>query len=404
MLVEARNQLGGRASSFALGAGGPLIDNCQHVLLGCCEAAAGFLTRIGSLGQVEFFDEAVFTGPAGEEFRIRDSRLPAPVHLLPSIAGTRYLSTREKLGLVRVLAEMVVRGPGKEAAAHRYLRSLRCPESLEMRVFEPILVSALNENLGEASAGYARMVLLKSLLDGRNSYRLGVPRVPLAKLIEEPASRYLAQRGCEIRTSTRAERLNMADGRVESVVIERGEKLESDIYVSAMPPWSLRRIGFGTEAAEHLRWLPIVSAHLFLDTDLPEFGTRCLVGEPFQWVFNKTGEVGLGRGYVQAVASAAERVADLQRDEQIRLALRAVAAAARADMGRIRARDAVIITERRATFSTAHPCDALRPASATPLANLFIAGDWTDTHWPATIESAVRSGQAAAAAVLRAIE
>ena len=146
------------------------------------------------------------------------------------------------------------------------------------------------------------------------------------------------------------------------------------------------------------RWLPIISVHLFYGGPRPSFDRACAVSEPFQWVFNKSADFDMPFTYVQAVASAAEGTVDLAREELIRVGARAALAVAPELAGRLLER-AFVCRERRATFSTAGNSDALRPGPAR-LRNAFLAGDWTDTGWPATIESAVRSGRAAAKRIL----
>ena len=395
-LLEARKHLGGRAFSFRDQETGVIIDNSQHVILGCCSAAIDFLSKIGSIGLVEFSDTINLIGAAGEKLSIRSSFLPAPLHLLPSIAGTKYLSSHEKLDLSKVLARMLFHQSGKHENAGEYLTSLSCSSDLAKRMIDPIMVSALNECLDAASAKYARMVLVKALLETRSGYRLGIPSVPLSELIEYPARDYLSERGCEIRTSAKIDKLNIYDNRIESIALIGGEELRFDYYVCAVPPVQLRSIGYDTAAADNLNWRSIISAHLFFVRPSPAFKHVCMASEPFQWLFNKPNNSSYT--YIQAVASAADDIADMSRDKIVSLAMQAVKKAL-PEMESAIPKHSVIINEKRATFSTGSDCDAFRPSSRTSLENLFLAGDWTDTQWPSTIESAVRSGYTAARAL-----
>ncbi|MEN6581831.1 MAG: hydroxysqualene dehydroxylase HpnE [Armatimonadota bacterium] len=398
VVLEAKNYLGGRAHSFREKESGATIDNCQHVLLGCCSAAKKFLAKLGSSALVDFKDEVRIVDESGEALSVKASLLPAPLHLAPSIIGTRFISTRDKISLARVMAGIARRNPGKEQTALDYLQSLRCPRVLVERVIEPVLISALNEELHQASARYARMVLTKILMGSRNSCKLGVPKAPLMQVIEGPALRYLCKRGREVRTCARVERLNIEGDHIRSITLAGGEELAYDYYVCAVPPWSLTEMGFQTPAAEEMTWHPIISAHLFYEDGNLDFDQACVMGEPFQWVFNKSGGFGQKFNYVQTVASAADNLIGFSANEIIHLADKAVTKVA----GRRKPalKRAVLYTARRATFSTTPGTDAIRPTSKTHLGNLFLAGDWTDTHWPATIESAVRSGHTAAKAVI----
>ena len=417
ILLEARDRLGGRAHSFREKTTGALIDNCQHVILGCCEAAIGFLTRIGSIGLVEFSEEIEFVGENGKRLRIGGSRLPPPLHLLPSVMRSDYLPAFDKLRLAGVMAGLAARAPGNAPSAEDYLRSLGCSDALLSGLFEPILISALNERAAEASAQYARFVLTRSLLQGRGSYALGVPRAPLSQVVGEPAAAYLGERGCEIRLGAKVRKLNFRAGSVASAMLDSGEDIQSDLWVSATRPADLAAMGLALPAACELGWRPIVSAHLFFEKPHPDpsfdsaqdvllggegvgaFKHACVVGEPFGWVFNKSRGFEAGRGCVQAVASAAGPIAHAARSDLTYLAMRAAAKAA-PGIEKLKLVNAVFVREMHATFSTAHRSPSARPPASTVVPNLFIAGDWTDTGWPATIESAVRSGHAAAQGVV----
>ena len=399
-VLEGKKSLGGRACSFRESQTGLLIDNSQHILLGCCDRAIEFLSRIGSLERVRFCDRITFVGGSGERLEIRSSALPAPLHLLPSIVRTGYLSARDKVGLAAMLARAALAKPAKRATALEYLKSISGSDAAIANVIEPILISALNERVDTASAAYARMVLLKSLVETKRGYRLGIPTVPLSELVAVPAARYLLDAGCEIRAAVPISRVYLDDRRVHSIETVSGERLRFDHYVFAVPPWTLADMGVDPRGGQDLLWRSIVSAHVFFEGDAPPFDRACVVDAPFQWVFNKSLDFGCPQTYIQAVASACEGIVKRSNRELTDLA---VAAMAKAEprFRYMRPTRSLIFRARRATFSTAGACDALRPPGRTPLANLFLAGDWTDTRWPSTIEGAVRSGYAAAQSVIK---
>ena len=398
-VFECRKSLGGRACSFRDSGTGLLIDNSQHILLGCCERAIEFLSRIGSLDRVEFCDRITFVSGSGERLEIGSSFLPAPLHLLPSLARSGYLPARDKIGLAAMLARAAFAKPGKRATALEYLKSISGSEVAIARVVEPILVSALNERMDTASAAYARMVLLKSLVETKRGYRLGIPTVPLSELVAAPAAHYLLAAGCELRTTAPISRVCLDDRQVHCIETASGERLQFDRYVFAVPPWSLADMGVDPRGGQDLIWRSIVSAHIFFEGDAPPFDRACVVDAPFQWVFNKSRDFGRRQTYIQVVASACEGIVKRSNRELTDLAM-AAAARAEPQLRHMRPGRALIFRAKRATFSTAGACDAIRPPSKTPLANLFLAGDWTDTRWPSTIEGAVRSGYAAAESVI----
>lgn len=296
---------------------------------------------------------------------------------------------------MRLLGTMLVSKPGENETAQRYLKVLGCSQGLLDRLIDPVIVSALNEPAAEASAKYARMVMVESLLKGRGSYRLGVPKVPQSQLIGDAAARWLADHGCEVRLSSRVQNVRVTDGRARSIQLATGEFVEADAYVCAVPPGALAKMGVDPGEGHLLQWRPIISAHLFYDSRTPPFEPACVVGEPFGWVFSKHTDL----GYVEAVASAAEGISHLEKTELLSLATRAAAAVEPMLRG-IPLRRGIVYRARRATFATLGS-DAHRPKAAGTAANLFLAGDWTATGWPATIESAVRSGLAAAREVIR---
>lgn len=282
-LFEATGTLGGRVRSFHDRETGLTIDNCQHVVLGCCTEAMSFLGRIGSLGEVEFHDRLnvveerqapVVAGlrpglgddgesPLRSRLTIEGSWLPAPLHLLPSIVKTRYLSGSDKFALSRALAGTLARKPGKSETAGDYLRSLGCSEDLLERLVEPVIVSALNERPGDASARYARMVLIESLVKGKRGYRLGVPKAPQSEFVGDAAARWLSGRGCDVRVNARVRNLREEDSLARYIELASGDRMEFDAYVAAVPPDALAKLGISAGGGERLAWRPIVSAHLF---------------------------------------------------------------------------------------------------------------------------------------------
>lgn len=395
-MFEARKSLGGRAYSFQDRETGAWIDNCQHIMLGCCDEAIEFLGRIGSLDKVDFRETVRFVASDGGELRLKASSLPAPLHLSPSLFGSGYFSMKDKLGLARALSRVPRRPPLPDQSAADYLKAISCPKRAVERMIEPVLVSALNESLDSASAESARMVISKALLEGRDGYRLGIPSAPLAEVLDAPASRYLVRRGCRVRTGTCVENACVSGRGVDSITLTGGGRMRFDGYVTAVPPWSLEKMGLGMLVPGPRTWRPIVGVHLFVDDVEDSFDCACVAGEPFGWVFNKTSDFGLGFGCLQAVASAADGIVNMPKDDIVDLAMRAAAKASPRLKGWTLKR-AVVYRAPRATLSTAARC---RPSSETQLSNLFLAGDWTDTGWPSTLESAVRSGLTAARAVL----
>lgn len=376
-----------------------MVDNGQHVILGCCNETVAFLTRLGSLDRVRFYDEIEFVFGDGDRMKLRGSSLPAPFHLLPSLVGSPILSRKEKATLLAGLARVPIVRPAKAESAREYLmRTIRSAGPLS-KLIGPMLTSALNEDMSDASAGYARMVITKTLLGGRGAHKLGVPQKPLSSLIGEPGKRRLEERGCNVVTSAPVRSFDARANRVLALEVGSGESHAFDYFVLAVRPWNLSAMGIEAEMPGRLVWRPLVAAHLFYGAEPPDLDQVCVADEPFGWVFHKRAWAAVGVVYVQAVASAADGIVSAPDDALLKLAQRAVARAVPqlADYEPVRA---IVCRSRRATFSTGSDSEALRPGPETRFANVFLAGDWTATHWPSTLESAVRSGRTAAKRVM----
>jgi len=422
-LLEKRPHLGGRAASYVL-PGGEHVDNCQHVTLGCCTNLEDFYRRVGAANQIRFFDRLLFAAPDGRRGAIASVALPPPLHMAPSFAFFPLLGWADKRAIAEALLSIARSGgrpsdlssdaAGENVTMLAWLQKHRQTDRAIRRFWEVILVSALDEELGRIDARYGIDVFWKAFLSTRNGYRVGIPRVPLGELYEG-CRKSLASRGGQVQLRAGARGFLIADGRVDGVEREDGTVETADYYLAAVPQDVLPEL-LPVEIVErepvfanlrHLRTSPITGVHLWFD--------RAVMSEPFltlldsttQWVFNKTqlsGESG-GSGakdsgqYLQLVISASYSLAASSRQEIIALCLEEL----RGVLPAIREATLVkgtVVKEMSATFSPAPGSDRWRPAQKSPLAGLFLAGDWTMTGWPSTMEGAVRSGYLAAEAIL----
>jgi zeta-carotene desaturase len=394
-LFEARGFLGGRATSYPLAGGSEVIDNCQHVLLGCFTNLLNLYERLGVRDRIRFFREFYFIEPGGRASTLKAGALPAPLHFLGSFARLKFLSASDKLALARgllALGRQYNRRSDLDAITMlQWLREQRqTPRAIE-RFWQQVLVSAVNEDLDRMAARHGFQVLRQGFLAGADASRMGLAAVPLAELY---AAQGLANVAVHLRTPLDCFRF--ADGRVAAAVAG-GSEHHADHYVCALPfervPAVAPDLALDLSAFEHS---PITGIHLWFDRPVMELPYATLLDRTIQWAFNK----GEGR-YVQLVVSASRSLVEMSRQEIIDLALR--------ELGEFfpQAREAVlvkahVVKEVRATFSAKPGLDALRPPAATAISNLFLAGDWTRTGWPATMEGAVRSGCLAAEAVTKA--
>ncbi len=422
-MFEKRPHLGGRATSYLL-PDGSHVDNCQHVTLGCCTNLDDFYRRAGAVGKIRFYDRLIFADRDGRRSVIEPSPLPPPFHLTPSFLLFSALSWKDKRGIARALLE-IARSGGRPVGAEGvsmldWLRARgQTPRAME-RFWRVVLVSALDENLDRTDARYAIDVFWKAFLANRNGGRIGIPSVPLGDLYDG-CREAVERRGGEVRSRAGVREIRVADGRVAGIVLDDGSQQTADAYVAAVPHDALlgalpaevieRESSFSN--LRNLRTSPITGVHLWFDRPVMYEPYLTLLDHTVQWIFNKSrlsaadsgaaamSESGEREQYLQLVISASYDLVPRSRQEIINLCLAELADVLPAVLD-ARLVKATVVKEVSATFSPAPGVDRWRPAQQSPIPNLFLAGDWTRTGWPSTMEGAVRSGYLAAEALLAA--
>ena len=428
-LLESRPRLGGRASSFEDTATGELIDNCQHVAMGCCTNFRHFCRVTGIDGSFRRERELFFVAPPTTAANVRPRvcrfsamLLPAPLHLAAAFARLSYLSWREKLALSRGLKALA-----RESAATAqhmnfadWLIEQRQPVNVVDSFWWVVLISALSESLNRVSVAAARKVFVDGFLANRHGWEVWLPTVPLDELYSGQLTQWLTSHGIEVRLKSGVERLVVNDRRVEAVELRSGERLSAQQFVLAVPQ---HRVGSFLpdewqsqppfDRVDQLQTAPIASVHLWFDRSITDLPHAVLVGRLGQWLFNRGGvpssefrvpseaqatrnsELGTRNFYYQVVISNARAVAERPQADVIAEVVSELKAiwpeAAAAEL-----RHSRMIVEHKAVFSPLPGSEELRPAQQSPIANLQLAGDWTQTGWPATMEGAVRSGFVAA--------
>jgi zeta-carotene desaturase len=405
-LLEARSRLGGRAGSFIDPASGDELDNCQHVLLGCCTNLLDFYRRIGATNRIEFDRSVRFFDSQGAAYALRAAPgLPAPLHLSGSMARFSALDWKSRIELIRAMLAMMMMGEtGRLALADvpmgDWLDAHGQSATLVQRMYDPILISSLNEDTRRASAASAIQVFQDALLRNRNGYVIGTPNCPLSQL-------YSALPCRDVRLATRAGRPRWEGRRISGVELADGAVVAADAVILALAPAGAAKWLSDEPVAPDRRFadldrlepVPILGAHLWFDRPVFTSPHGALIDGPLQWIFRKDRD-GCA---VHGVISAARQWVGRDRDESMALFDRQI----RTTFGVPEAKltRGVIVIEKRATFSPLPGVDRMRPDQAPPpdgIPNLFLAGDYTRTGWPATMEGAVRSGYRAAEAVARA--
>jgi squalene-associated FAD-dependent desaturase len=405
-LLESRNRLGGRAGSFTDSATGQLLDACQHVSMGCCTNFAHFGRTVGIAHLLRTQRRLYFLTPDRRVSPFAADALPAPLHLARSFARAHYLSLGEKLRIAWGLACLRRPTADDPPFADWLARHRQTPRTVA-RFWGLVLTSALNETPDRIGLRYARKVFLDGFLRHRRGFEVELPAVPLGRLYGDELTAWFARHGVRLQLGVAARALRVAEGKVAGLDLRGGGTAQADWYVSAVPfDRLLDLVGEGVAATEpyfgnlrNLESSPITSVHLWYDRPVTELPHAVLVDCVGQWVFNR-GPAAAGEHYLQVVVSAARAFRGLGREEVGRRIADELARlfpqAAAARLLRLR-----VVTEHAATFSAVPGVDRWRPPQASPLPNLLVAGDWTATGWPATMEGAVRSGYLAAEALLR---
>jgi squalene-associated FAD-dependent desaturase len=412
-LFERRAFLGGRASSYEHPGTGEVVDNCQHVLLGCCTNLRNFYSRLGVEDKIRWYKRITFIEPGGRSSFIESSSLPAPFHSTRSFLQFRLLSLADKLAIARVLLGLMPGVP--EDSSENFLDWLRRKGQTQRaidRFWAPVLISSLNENLDKSSVKYATMVFREAFLKSAEAGQMGVPTAPLSELYGVAAA-YIAARGGQVLLRTGVDSLSFSDSAV--TVHSPDRDFAFDYCISALPFHLLGRILPPSAASDelqakvsHLQTVPITGIHLWFDREITPLEHAALLDRTIQWMFQKSkiltrSAQNASGSYLELVVSSSKTLLEMGRAEIIALAVKELAEffpAAR----EARLVKATVIKEVHATFAPAPLSEEFRLSPQSPWPRLFLSGDWTATGWPSTMEGAVRAGYLTAEALARAAE
>lgn len=417
LVLEARARLGGRATAFPDRDTGELVDNGQHALLGCYYDTFRFLADIGASANVRVQPNLAVTmiDRDGRRSRLVCPPLPPPLHLVAGVMDWDALSWADRLSVLRMAGPLrtaqraLRRAPGDpagpiaaspgETVDNWLIRNGQTPRLREM-LWEPLALAALNQPTTQAAAPVFARVLAEMFGDDPQAAAIALPTKPLHLMYAEPAREYLESRGSVVRTGALAT-IEMAADRTVSVA-SGGERWTPGAVVCAVPWFALGDVFAGQDGAlddvlgraRATEPSPIVTVNLWFDRPVMDEPFIGLPGRAMQWVFDKQAVFGGAASHLSLVSSGAAGIVGLNNPEVIALALGELLDALPL-VREARLVRATVVREPRATFSLA-PGQPQRPGTRTPVAGLFLAGDWIDTGLPATIESAVRSGHEAA--------
>ena len=422
-LLEARPRLGGATCSFSRD--GLTVDTGQHIFLGCCSAYRGLLDRLGMTGHTTLqdrFDVTVLApGANGQprKARLRRTALPGPLHMLPALGRYPFLSRTERASVARPALAMRFVDPADPAADTQrfgdWLAKRGQSERTRRALWDLFSVSALNIAGDDASLALAAVVVKTGLLGKNNAADIGVPTLPLGELHGDAGATLLAKLGGQVALSTKVSAIEPEQDGGFRIALAHGAPVTADAVVLAVPHEKAAPLipagalpGPTVAGWAGLGASPIVNVHVIYDRPVMDLPFVAAIDSPVQWVFDRTRISGLDRPgplkhqYLAISLSAADQYADTsvaELQEQFVPALAELFPAARdAEVSEF-----FVTRERRATFRQTPGSGALRPKTATARPGLVLAGAWTDTGWPDTMEGAVRSGLAAAAELRRTV-
>jgi len=417
-VLEGKPALGGRAYSFADPDTGDFVDNGQHVLMGCYAETLDFLKRIGAYEQLVFHEDLeieMLAGP-GQSAILKTARLPGPLHMTAAVLGYRHLSIAERIAVMRGGLRMLAMrrfgdGELRRLTVAQLMDRIGQSERARRCFWYPLSIATLNDEPQSSSAQLLAEVLKRGFFSRRRDSAFVYSRVGLSDLYCKGAQRVIERAGGRVVSHSIVEMLEAgARGQVASVRLRDGRRIEASDFISAVPAPQLLRFLPENAVADPffsrfagLSSSPIICVHVWLDREVTNSPFIGFIGTTTQWLFNKRqifaqrGEA--HPGYLSFVISGARKLVDRSNQEILDIVIYDLHAMIPASRG-ARVVKSLVLKEKNATMAPDLRSHELRPTAKTPIANFFLAGDWIQTGLPATIESAVISGRAAAAAVL----
>lgn len=411
-ILEQKPALGGRAYSFKDHVTGDTIDNGQHVLIAGYDRTMHFLETIGtrSLLRIQRAPSLFFhhRQRGFQEFRL--PLLPSPFNLLIGILQCRLFSLPDRFRLLR--AGLSIRSLSaadeREIASQtimQWLRDVGQSDECIRSFWEPVAVSMMNERIEKASARVFVRALRKAFLGRSGDAALALPTVGLSQLYVDGAKHFITLYGGEISCNADVVGVSVDASLSTGVKLKSGDGVQADAIILAVPPHKVvpmlpDQLKQTLSSVANLDSAPIVSIHLWFDEEFMEHEFVGLIGKRIQWLFNKrkiNNEHGKG-AHVSAVISGAYGFVDKTKDELVKIAVDDIREVYRNLHGE--PFHAVVVREKSATYSSSPETECLRPSNETEISNLFLAGDWTATGYPATIEGAILSAERASRGVL----
>ncbi len=406
-VLERKPFVGGRAFSYEHPALQEVVD-CQHVLLGCCTNLIDLLGRAGVSDAVRWYETITFLEQGGRRSEITPSGLPAPLHSSFSFLKAKMLDVRDKLGIARGMAEFLSGIPAndRESVASWMKRSGQTERAIK-HFWEPVLIVTLNDSFENCSLRYAGKVFRELFLKTVQGSLLGIPTIPLSELYGRVAQAICARGGAVLDRVGVDAMDRDADGRWH---VRDGEReWSADTVVLAMSADQMQKLlpVLPAETALSLKLKafttsPYITTHLWFEEAFTDLHHAALLDSTYQWLFHKSKirswQEDKG-SYIEMVIGGSRELLPAGREQLVRLAMDELALFF-PESQKAKLVKSGVLKEARATFSVTPGLDHDRPGAISPWPGMYLAGDWTATDWPSTMESAARSGYLAAEAVI----
>ncbi len=413
ILLEQKPRLGGRAYSFVETKTGDIVDNGQHVLIAGYTRTMRFLERIGTKHLLEIQERPTLHlhHPTKGFCSFVLPKLPSPLHLVFGILSTNLFSFPDKLRLLR--AGVSLQFPLKnltELTVDQWLHQTGQSEETTRSFWEPLTNSIMNEHTQTASAKVFIESLRHAFLGGWKNSSLAIPRSGLSELYADDALKLIESSGGIVKVNAAVAEIIVEGENVRAVRLKDGTTIECAAAILAIPHYRLSELfppsifpdGMVSQEFASLSSAPIVSIHLWFDRNFMTHEFIGLIDRRVQWVFNKNNSGAGGHCHLSCVISAAYDTVEVSNEELVQLALEDLQTVFNSVPST--PTHSIVIREKRATFSCTPRAEKLRPDSGTSISNLFLAGDWTNTGLPATIEGAIMSGESSAELAASAVK
>ncbi len=407
-LLDRRPYPGGRASSYLHPALNEVVD-CQHVLVGCCTNLIDLFQRSSVADSIRWYDQITFLEATGRASTFRTGLLPAPLHYTESFLRAPMLGLRDKLGIARAMTTLLSGIPADDhEGLDAWLRRLGQTDCARRHFWEPIVVCTLNDNLQNCSARHAAHVFRELFIRSATGGHLGIPTIPLSDLHSAPV-RVIQSSGGSVCYRASVEQIQPCANRWR--LLGPSVDLIADAIVLAVPFEQMQRLlptlpanPAATALSQALgRFVPssYTTVHLWFDREITSLDHAALLDTDLQWIFNKSRIRALPSeldSYVELVIAGSPTYLAMDRQQILARSIENLALYF-PEVKSARLVRSGILKEARATFSVLPDLDSSRPSAPSPWPGIFLAGDWTSTGWPSTMEGALRSGYLAASAV-----